>query len=444
MEQVLIWPKEYPLLVKGLVEKNGAFILDALESWPQCGQSEDEQGVVSTILPPLFYLQWMKPLEPFEACFFQHIAEFDDKGSHYLNQLMYHFEQSDMSIESQIVTLLRPFCRYSNIAVQAAFETSVSLFKLLFDKRYFHVITTCLEQGACLSADDVMCLWQEVEFRETLTQFIPSQVKDKDALTSAVCKAISEGGDYYTLLLLLSEDDVTEKLEHALLVHLGQSDAKQSMVQRFLEQGAMAKHTNEAGENALHLAANKGFLDVVERLFGAETNIQDHNGNTAIHHAILGNAQSVVKRLIQLGADPKCKNKKGMSAYALAVAERRTAIIKMLEQEFYLKELSEEEQYHQIRFVHSLYFIAAVLLPVQLFFFFDDDFHFKTEMTVSVLFSALLLLFLTRRIRTKDVYPQRRHPWSLILLRVLAWFSVLGLIGLSAVVALTFIGPYLA
>ena len=36
MENVLIWPKEYPLLVKGPIEQNGAFILDALDAWPAC------------------------------------------------------------------------------------------------------------------------------------------------------------------------------------------------------------------------------------------------------------------------------------------------------------------------------------------------------------------------------------------------------------------------
>ena len=82
MENVLIWPKEYPLLIKGLVEQNGAYILDALEAWPACHSTNEDDGVCTTVLPPIYYLSWLTPLEPFEECYFQHISEFDEAAQH--------------------------------------------------------------------------------------------------------------------------------------------------------------------------------------------------------------------------------------------------------------------------------------------------------------------------------------------------------------------------
>lgn len=437
MEQVLIWPKEYPLLVKGLVEQNGAFILDALEAWPSCGTSEDDQGVVSTVLPPLYYLQWMKPLEPFEACYYQHIAEFDETAQRYLIQLSQHFEAAEMAQESQILTLLGPFSGYSDIAAQATVDTSISLFKLLYDKRYFNVIAFCLEQGATLSADDVMLLWQELEFREKLTKHIPQQVRNVDTLETAVCDAISQGEDFYTLLELINENDVKDKLEEALLAHLSLENAKQSMAIRFIEQGAKGLAVNSLGESAIHLAAQKGFMDVVEQLQSESIEQADLKGNKPIHHAVVGNALPVVKRLIQLGADAKSKNLDGLSVYGLAVTLRRSAIIKSLESDFNLKELTPEEEFQKIRLAHVLSMLTSAMLPGVLFFFFDDGFAYKSEVTFGFTAFAIIFLMLGIKLKRDESYPIKGHPWSLVLLGVLSWLSVIGLLGLSVIAALT-------
>lgn len=439
MEQVLIWPKEYPLLVKGLVEQNGAFILDALESWPHCGSNVDEQGVVSTVLPPLYYLHWLKPLEPFEACYFQHIAEFDEPAQHYLAQLSAHFNAIELAQESQVLSLLEPLSGYSDIAAQATVDTSLSLFKLLYDKRYFGVISFCLEQGATLGADDVMVLWQEPEFRDRLTTFIPAQLRDIELLQQKLIAALSEGEDYYTLMALISEDDFTEHLESALLAHLSSENAKQSMALRFVEQGANGSKTNDKGESAIHLAAQKGFLDVVEKLFASSKEACDSFGQLATHHAVIGNALPVLKRLLELKVNPKARNKAGLTIYGLALELRRTAILKVLDKELNLKELSKEEEYREIRNAHGLLWLCAILLPVELFFFFDELFDYKFELTLGLFFTALVSLFVAVKLKRQDCYPLSSHPWSLSLLSLLAWLSVLVLGCFSAVAILTMI-----
>jgi ankyrin repeat protein len=50
-----------------------------------------------------------------------------------------------------------------------------------------------------------------------------------------------------------------------------------------LEQGSLVNITNSAGETALHIAARKGYLDMVEQLIahGASKSMPDGDGNTA-------------------------------------------------------------------------------------------------------------------------------------------------------------------
>ena len=113
MEQVLIWPAQYPTLLKGLIRENGAYILDAIEAWPDCQQTTDEQGVVTTVLPPLFYLAWLRPLEPFEACYFQHIDDFDDKQRHYVNSVLQHMDSNGSEHSTLLNTLIQRLGKYS-------------------------------------------------------------------------------------------------------------------------------------------------------------------------------------------------------------------------------------------------------------------------------------------------------------------------------------------
>ena len=118
MEKVLIWPSQYPLLLKGLAEQNGAFILDALEAWPHCQTEVDAQGVESTILPPIYYLIWLKPLEPFDACYFQHIDEYEETQISYTDMLLAHFSQSGLDKQSIVLMLIKRLSQYSQLQPQ--------------------------------------------------------------------------------------------------------------------------------------------------------------------------------------------------------------------------------------------------------------------------------------------------------------------------------------
>jgi hypothetical protein len=438
MENVLIWPKEYPLLIKGLIEQNGAFILDALEAWPQCRSTDEDDGVCTTVLPPIYYLIWLLPLEPFEECYFQHISEFDEDALHYLNAVKNHYLENDYSPESLALMLCQRLEQYATVTAQNSVPTPQSFLSLLFDKRFFTVIEHALTQGAKISAKDTLMLWKEVDFRERLSSFIPSSVSDNSKLAELASAKVANGKDYFTLLQQVSADvDSLVLLEKALLAHLSHKNAKQTMAMRFIEQGATATLANDEGKTAFMCACEKGYVKVVETLIEKQDKMAlDHLGNSALHYAVISKNESLMVLLLKAGYDFRVRNKSGLSCYRLAVSIKATNLVKCLERDFGIKELSPEGQFSRIKKVHILHGIVALLLPIQLFLFFDENLSIKSELTLALTLLAVVCFFFATSLKRCSLYPHIRHPWGLFLLRFISMVSLVSQLGLAAIVAL--------
>jgi len=438
MENVLIWPKEYPLLIKGLVEQNGAYILDALEAWPACHSTNEDDGVCTTVLPPIYYLSWLTPLEPFEECYFQHISEFDEAAQHYINAMKSHFYENDYTPETLVLMLCQRLEQYASAFAQSAVKTPITLIRQLFNRRYFTVIEHVLSQGAKMSADDVLVLWTEVDFRERFSGFIPDSVTDLEQLTELAAEKVALGEDYFTLLKLVSPDvDSASLLEQALLAHLSHENAKQTMAKRFIEQGATGTLADDNGKTAFMWATEKGYVNVVETLLEhQDKTIQDIKGNTALHYAVLAENEPLLVLLLKQGFDYRVRNNDGLSCYRLAVSIKADSLVKCLEREFGIKELSPEGQFDRVKKVHLLHAIVTLLLPMQLFFFFDDSIAIKSELTLSFTLVAILCFFFATSLKRCALYPHLRHPWGLFLLRLFSLFSLIAQVGLASIVAL--------
>lgn len=438
MENVLIWPKEYPLLIKGLAEQNGAYILDALEAWPACRSTNEDDGVCATVLPPIYYLTWLTPLEPFEECYFQHISEFDEAALHYVNAMKSHFLENDYTPESLVLMLCQRLEKYASAFAQSAVKTPITLIHQLFNRRYFTVIEHVLNQGAKMSADDVLELWTEVDFRERFSGFIPESVADLEPLTVLAAEKVAHGEDYFTLLKLVSPDvDSASLLEQALLAHLSHENAKQTMAKRFIEQGATGALADANGKTAFMWATEKGYVNVVETLLEyQDKKSQDNKGNTALHYAVLAENGPLLVLLLKAGYDFRVRNNDGLSCYRLAVSIKADSLVKCLEHDFGIKELSPEGQFDRIKKVHLLHAIVTLLLPVQLFFFFDDSISIKSELTLSFTLISILCFFFATSLKRCALYPHIRHPWGLFILRLFSLFSLIGQVGLASIVAL--------
>ena len=438
MENVLIWPKEYPLLIKGLVEQNGAFILDALEAWPACRSTIEDDGVCTTVLPPIYYLIWLTPLEPFEECYFQHISEYDEDAHAYIAAVKNHYLDNEYTSESMALMLCQRLEKYASVAAQNALDTPLSLFSLLFSKRYFSLIEHALNSGSKLSAHDTLALWQEVDFRERLSAFLPESVADLNELTELASQKVANGKDYFTLLTQVSPDvDSIVLLEKALLAHLSQKSAKQTMAMRFIEQGATGTLADENNKTAFMWAAEKGYVNVIETLLAKQDQkAQDTLGNTALHYAVLAKNETLMVLLLKAGYDFRARNNEGLSCYRLAVSIKASNLVKCLERDFGIKELSPEGQFNRIKKVHALHAIVTILLPLQLYFFFDESIAIKSELTLSFTLIASVCFFFAASLKRCALYPHIKHPWGLFVLRVFSLLSLIAQLGLASIVAL--------
>ncbi|KAK6531404.1 hypothetical protein TWF281_008209 [Arthrobotrys megalospora] len=92
-----------------------------------------------------------------------------------------------------------------------------------------------------------------------------------------------------------------------------------------LEHGADALNQNGAGQNALHIAADRGFTSAVSAILsshGVDVNTRDRSGCTALHISARKRHYNITEILMKAGADPKIQNNAGQTALGIAVSSR--------------------------------------------------------------------------------------------------------------------------
>ena len=87
-----------------------------------------------------------------------------------------------------------------------------------------------------------------------------------------------------------------------------------------------------AGHTALQAASQNGHLEVIKTLLKgkAELEIEDKDGDRAIHHAAFGDEASVVELLARAGADLNARNKRRQTALHIAVNKGHVGVVKTL------------------------------------------------------------------------------------------------------------------
>ncbi|MDK1311473.1 ankyrin repeat domain-containing protein [Pseudoalteromonas ardens] len=427
MEHVLIWPAQFPLLLKGLVENNGAFILDALEAWPECETLTDQQGVRSSVLPPLMYILWLKPLEPFESCHYQHIDDYDEAHQTYCDDLLAHIADAGVSKDELIAKLLGVFAQYADIKAQLAYHTEVSPATLLLNKTYTRALLLLLHHGLTLTAQEACELWRIADeaIREQLSDMLNSVLQDTVATLQLAVECLQNDEAYIGLLQHLCDGDEVERLlDQALLAHVVSKQAKQSIALKLIEKGASGQSKDESGKSAMMWLVEQGFVSAAEALKEQYCpQSLDDLGRNLMHYAVLSNSTAMLELVESMGVDPRLADVTGMTPYRLANQAQAVAAKKFLEARGII-ELSFAAKYEKVARVYSLYALVAILMPVQLNFFFNESHGDKLSATIMISSLTLLFFALARWQKRSPLYPQDASPWSLIGVNVLAWLSM--------------------
>jgi E3 ubiquitin-protein ligase mind-bomb len=87
-----------------------------------------------------------------------------------------------------------------------------------------------------------------------------------------------------------------------------------------------------AGHTALQAASQNGHLEVITVLlrFHADVEIEDKDGDRAVHHAAFGDEPAVVQLLAHAGADLNARNKRRQTALHIGVNKGHLGVVKML------------------------------------------------------------------------------------------------------------------
>ena len=104
-------------------------------------------------------------------------------------------------------------------------------------------------------------------------------------------------------------------------------------VRKAIEAGADINIQNKYGDTALKIASVYNWINIAYFLVkaGADLNIQDENGRTLLMEAVYyGRRNELIKILLKGGADKDIKNNKGETAFDIAKRQGNQEMVELL------------------------------------------------------------------------------------------------------------------
>ena len=155
---------------------------------------------------------------------------------------------------------------------------------------------------------------------------------------SAVSKVASDGnlpgassGERLSALLKkLFETQVSGDVVEELVKAAANGD--QAKVEELVTRADCCVNGVFAGHTALQAASQNGHLEVLRLLLrsGADLELEDKDGDRAVHHAAFGDEPGVMEVIASAGSDLNARNKRRQTALHIAVNKGHVGVVKML------------------------------------------------------------------------------------------------------------------
>lgn len=175
----------------------------------------------------------------------------------------------------------------------------------------------------------------KVEVCSTTWTYNPLAVT-KVASSDGAMPGTSSGERLSALLKKLFETHVSGDVNEELVKTAANGDAQKC------EEILKGNNTNSgtgadvngvfAGHTALQAASQNGHLEVIKVLlrYKADVEIEDKDGDRAVHHAAFGDEPGVMELLAHAGADLNARNKRRQTALHIAVNKGHVGVVKTL------------------------------------------------------------------------------------------------------------------
>jgi len=140
----------------------------------------------------------------------------------------------------------------------------------------------------------------------------------------------NNGENLSALLKRLFETHVTGDIHEELVKAAANGDTQK--VEEILKRVEADVNGVFAGHTALQAASQNGHLEVIKILLRhkADVEIEDKDGDRAVHHAAFGDEPSVMDVLALAGADLNARNKRRQTALHIAVNKGHVGVVKTL------------------------------------------------------------------------------------------------------------------
>ena len=152
---------------------------------------------------------------------------------------------------------------------------------------------------------------------------------------SAAVFQLLDATPYLLSAASLQSEELLEAIPHQVYVgdtalHVAAAAFWPALTSHLLEGGADVSAANRRGAQPLHYAVDGipgsrswdpgAQVEVIETLLAldADPNAQDKNGTTPLHRAVRNRCAAAVARLLEAGADPDVRNRRGSTVIQLA------------------------------------------------------------------------------------------------------------------------------
>lgn len=157
--------------------------------------------------------------------------------------------------------------------------------------------------------------------------------KDKAGFNALLRALQSKHDEVGEVLVVRPELDVNAQGSNgitALMQYVIRNE--KNRIQNLLDRGANPNLPDEEQDTALHLAAQRGDIDIVKMLMtkGADVNAKNKLGGTPLMWAGVYGHEEVARALLDKGADPKLKDADGLTAAAWATKNNREVMAQLL------------------------------------------------------------------------------------------------------------------
>ncbi|KAL3862651.1 hypothetical protein ACJMK2_008605 [Sinanodonta woodiana] len=157
-------------------------------------------------------------------------------------------------------------------------------------------------------------------------------IRSKDKMGfSPLCYACKKGNIYAVKRLLDMGADINDQRENTghTCLHLAVYNNRRDIVDYLLKMPNIQKDCRtKEGQTALHIATKEGLFEIIKLLVesGLDINGVDNNGNTSLHFTVTREvndedvtpAETIVRYLVQNGADVNIRNQDEQTAFDLA------------------------------------------------------------------------------------------------------------------------------